>query len=82
VEDECLYLPSDLSATERQKMNLVKLAAEEARWREGQVFDILRALQNVVKGISALRNRKGKNDRQQKQNTRAGENIRDAIERQ
>ncbi|KAJ7798108.1 hypothetical protein B0H14DRAFT_2618184 [Mycena olivaceomarginata] len=69
TEDECLYLPSDFSSVERQQLELTILAVEESRWREGQVFDILRALQGVVKAISALRNRKGKNDRQQKQNS-------------
>ena len=81
IEDECLYLPSDLSTAERQKFDLKKLAAEEARWREGEVFDILRALQHVVKAISALRNRKTKNDRHQKQNSRAGDQIREALTR-
>jgi hypothetical protein len=82
IEDERLYLPSDFSASERQRLDLVTLAAEEARWREGEIFDILRKLQNVVKAISALGYRKGKNDRQQKQNSRAGDHIRDGISRQ
>ncbi|KAJ7714457.1 hypothetical protein B0H14DRAFT_2546347 [Mycena olivaceomarginata] len=79
TEDECLYLPSDFSSVERQQLELTILAVEESRWREGQVFDILRALQGVVKAISALRNRKGKNDRQQKQNSRAGDQILEAT---
>jgi hypothetical protein len=82
TEDECLYLPSDFSSVERQQLELTILAVEESRWREGQVFDILRALQGVVKAISALRNRKGKNDRQQKQNSRAGDQILEATNRQ
>ncbi|KAJ7815199.1 hypothetical protein B0H14DRAFT_3746508 [Mycena olivaceomarginata] len=45
TEDECLYLPSDFSSVERQQLELTILAVEESRWREGQVFDILRALQ-------------------------------------
>ncbi|KAJ6560714.1 hypothetical protein B0H10DRAFT_1966856 [Mycena sp. CBHHK59/15] len=41
--------------------------------------DTLRALQNVVMAIAALRNRKSKNDRQQKQNTQSWDQIREAV---
>ncbi|KAJ6576763.1 hypothetical protein B0H10DRAFT_1755353, partial [Mycena sp. CBHHK59/15] len=79
--DERLFLPSDLTESERQALGLESMGVEEARWREGQAFDALRALQNVVKAITALRNRKSKNDRQQKQNTRSGDQIREAVKR-
>ncbi|KAJ7776208.1 hypothetical protein B0H16DRAFT_1302413 [Mycena metata] len=82
IELERLYLPSDLTSAERQKLDVVALGVEESKWREGQVFDILRALQNIVKGLGALRFRKSKNERQQKQNSRAGDQIADAIKRQ
>ncbi|KAJ7681431.1 hypothetical protein B0H17DRAFT_1205842 [Mycena rosella] len=81
IQDERLYLPSDLTQIERQQMALVDLGVEEERWREGQAFDALRALQNVVKALSALRNRKVKNERKQKQNTRAGDHIEETIKR-
>ncbi|KAJ7939058.1 hypothetical protein B0H13DRAFT_1851231 [Mycena leptocephala] len=81
IEAELLYLPSDFSEAERREMNLVQLAIEEARWREGQAFDTLRALQNVVKALRALQRRKFKNNRQQKQNTRAMEHIDEGIKR-
>lgn len=80
VHAEILFLPSDFpSEVERKELDLLSLAREEAKWREGQAFDHLRALQNVVKTITALRNRKGKNDRKQKENSRAGDNIQDAL---
>ncbi|KAK6980805.1 CxC2 domain-containing protein [Favolaschia claudopus] len=80
VHEEMLYLPSDFpSEVEQRTLHLSNLAKEEIRWREGQAFDALRAIQNVVKTISALRGQKIKNDRQQKQNTRAGDNIAEAI---
>ncbi|KAJ7460424.1 hypothetical protein B0H11DRAFT_1924017 [Mycena galericulata] len=82
IEDEKLFLPSGLTGNERQKMDIVALGMEESKWREGQAFDILRALQHIVKTISALRNRKFKNDRQQKQNSRAGDQIAEATKRQ
>lgn len=79
VQDETLFLPSDLPELDQQQLDLAGLAAEEAKWREGQAFDHLRALQNIVKSISALRNRKTRDDRKQKENTRAGDNIRVAT---
>lgn len=82
IEDERLYLPSDLTEHERQQLDVVALGAEESKWREGQVFDILRALQSVVKGLGAMRFRKFKHERQQKQNLRAGDHIAEAIKRQ
>ncbi|KAJ7743253.1 hypothetical protein DFH07DRAFT_777465 [Mycena maculata] len=82
IEDEKLFLPSDLTENERQKMDVVALGMEESKWREGQAFDILRALQHIVKTINALRNRKFKNDRQQKQNSRAGDQIAEVTKRQ
>ncbi|KAJ7663720.1 hypothetical protein DFH06DRAFT_986389 [Mycena polygramma] len=82
IEDELLFLPSDLTKAERRKLGFLSLGVEESKWREGQVFDVLRALQNIVKTIIALRNRKFKNERQQKQNTRAGDQISDATKRQ
>ncbi|KAJ7495577.1 hypothetical protein FB451DRAFT_1164304 [Mycena latifolia] len=82
IEDERLFLPSELTEVERNQMGLTDLAREEERWREGQAFDYLRALQNAVKALSALRNRKTKNERQQKQNTRAGDHIEEAMKLQ
>ncbi|KAJ7476496.1 hypothetical protein FB451DRAFT_1173359 [Mycena latifolia] len=79
IQDERLYLPSDFTAVERNEMGLTELAREEERWREGQAFDYLRAVQNAVKALSALRNRKTKNERQQKQNTRAGGHIEEGM---
>ncbi|KAJ7460506.1 hypothetical protein B0H11DRAFT_1923908 [Mycena galericulata] len=80
IQDEKLFLPSDFpSENDRQNLDLISLAAEEVKWREGQIFDHLRALQNVVKTITALRNRKARDDRKQKENTRASDNIQDGL---
>ncbi|KAJ6622212.1 hypothetical protein B0H10DRAFT_2343049 [Mycena sp. CBHHK59/15] len=49
IEHEKLFIPSDLTASERLKLDLVNLGVEEVRWREGQAFNALRAVQNVVK---------------------------------
>ncbi|KAF7372608.1 CxC2 domain-containing protein [Mycena venus] len=81
VEEEVLFLPSDLTASERLDLDVVALGVEEVRWREGEAFDALRAVQNVVKALVALRDRKTKNERQQKDNTRAGNEIADTTRR-
>ncbi|KAF7349823.1 CxC2 domain-containing protein [Mycena venus] len=81
VENEKLFIPSDLTAAERRELGLTSLGVEEARWREGQAFDALRGVRTVVKAIRALRDRKEKNERQQKQNSRAGDHISDAVRR-
>ncbi|KAJ6490891.1 hypothetical protein C8R45DRAFT_901278 [Mycena sanguinolenta] len=81
IGDELLYLPSDLTSAERMTLDFIALGLEEFRWREGQAFDSLRAIQLIVKGISALRDRKSKNDRGQKDNTRSGTHIRELERR-
>ncbi|KAJ6616904.1 hypothetical protein B0H10DRAFT_1914835 [Mycena sp. CBHHK59/15] len=81
IEHEKLFIPSDLTASERLQLDLVNLGVEEVRWREGQAFDALRTVQNVVKAVTALYDRKEKNERQQKDNSRAGDHIQDTIKR-
>ncbi|KAJ7884770.1 hypothetical protein B0H14DRAFT_2564170 [Mycena olivaceomarginata] len=63
VENEKLFLPSDLTAAERRELGLTSLGIEEARQ------------------FGALRDRKEKNERQQKQNSRVGVHINDAVRR-
>ncbi|KAJ7434559.1 hypothetical protein FB451DRAFT_1195267 [Mycena latifolia] len=68
-------------AVQRLELDVATLGVEEIRWREGQAFDSLRATQNVVKSLTALRELKRKNDRQQKDNSRSGDQIAEAIKR-
>ncbi|KAF7295985.1 CxC2 domain-containing protein [Mycena kentingensis (nom. inval.)] len=82
AHEEMLFLPSDFSEVERLALGgFEDLAAEEMRWREGEIFDYLGALQNNVKAIAALRTDKQKNDRQQKANTRSLNQIREGLRR-
>ncbi|KAJ7801739.1 hypothetical protein B0H14DRAFT_2615004 [Mycena olivaceomarginata] len=82
AQNKQLFLPSDLAnESERRKHDLISLGNEEIHWREGQLFDALRALQHIVKALSTLRRRKIKNERQQKQNSRAGDHIQEGIRR-
>ncbi|KAK7016485.1 CxC2 domain-containing protein [Favolaschia claudopus] len=81
VEHERLFLPSDFVELERQGLRLETLGSEEARWREGQAFDALRATQSVVKTLRALLDHTARHDRQQKQRSRAGDQLRDIIRR-
>ncbi|KAJ7746219.1 hypothetical protein B0H14DRAFT_2637020 [Mycena olivaceomarginata] len=70
VEDEKLFLPSDLTTVERGDLGLTR-----------QAFDALRATRTVVKAIRALQDRKEKYERQQKQNSRAGDHIKEVQRR-
>ncbi|KAJ7788052.1 hypothetical protein B0H14DRAFT_2628674 [Mycena olivaceomarginata] len=80
AQNERLFLPSDFAnESERRKHDLISLGKEEIHWREGQLFNALRALQHIVKALSTLRRRKIKNERQQKQNSRAGDHIQEGI---
>ncbi|KAK7015430.1 CxC2 domain-containing protein [Favolaschia claudopus] len=81
LEHERLFLPSDFVEVERQELRLGTLGSEEARWREGQAFDALRATQSVVKTLRALLDHTARHDRQQKQRSRAGDQLRDIIRR-
>ncbi|KAK6995595.1 CxC2 domain-containing protein [Favolaschia claudopus] len=81
VEHERLFLPSDFVELERQGLRLETLGSEEARWREGQAFDALRATQSAVKTLRALLDHTARHDRQQKQRSRAGDQLRDIIRR-
>ncbi|KAK6996204.1 CxC2 domain-containing protein [Favolaschia claudopus] len=81
LEHERLFLPSDFVEVERQELRLGTLGSEEARWREGQAFGALRATQSVVKTLRALLDHTARHDRQQKQRSRAGDQLRDIIRR-
>nr|GAT44329.1 predicted protein [Mycena chlorophos] len=82
IHEEKLFIPSQIpDASKRIELALDDLAAEESRWREGQMFDLIRAIQNNVKAENALRRNKAKNDRQQKQNSRSGAQIADTKRR-
>jgi hypothetical protein len=79
VEHERLFLPSDFSSgKERQDADCVALGIEEAKLREGEAFDALRAIQCAVKTMTALQDKKRKNARGQADNTRSAGYIREA----
>lgn len=78
VENEKLYLPSDLSTVEREADGVAVLGGEEAKLREGEAFDALHAIRTAVKAVVAMRDRKRRDARGQAENTRSGRYIRDA----
>lgn len=78
AEHEILFLPSDFSWKDRQTVESTALGVEEAKLREGEAFDALRAIQTAVKTMTALLDRKRKNARGQADNTRASNWIREA----
>ncbi|KAJ6521770.1 hypothetical protein DFH09DRAFT_1330882 [Mycena vulgaris] len=82
IELEKLWLPSDFTEAERVAMgpNIIALAAEEAKLREGEAYDLIRVIQTICRGLSALEDRK-KDVRGQKDNTISGEQVLDTRHR-
>ncbi|KAJ6493772.1 hypothetical protein DFH09DRAFT_1104448 [Mycena vulgaris] len=82
IELEKLWLPSDFTEVERVAMgpNIIALAAEEAKLREGEAYDLIRVIQTICRGLSALEDRK-KDVRGQKDNTISGEQVLDTRHR-
>jgi len=78
VEHKKLLLPSDFWHDEQQTMKAIALGTEEAKLREGEAYDALRAIQSAVKTLTAIQDRKRKNARGQAENTKSGYYIRDA----
>jgi hypothetical protein len=71
VEDEPLYLPSQLTHEQRLAFRLERVAALEAELRDGQALDSILQLRRLEKVLSAKQGLRKKNDRGQHQNTRA-----------
>ncbi|KAJ7501520.1 hypothetical protein B0H11DRAFT_2224403 [Mycena galericulata] len=82
TEREKLWLPSDFTESQRVAMgtNMIALASEEAKLRTGEAYDLIRCLQTICKGLSALEDRR-RNVAGQKNNTTAGEQVLDARDR-
>lgn len=72
-EEEILYLPSDLSSSERLAMGLVQLGVEEGKLREGEAYDALQSVRSASKWISATHQYRNKNIKGQQAHTRANE---------
>lgn len=77
-EEEALYLPSDFTAAERVKFDLVHLANIESKLREGQANDWIAFVQNVVRKIGTMLLYKQKHYRGEAMNTRATSNLLEA----
>ncbi|KAI0027460.1 hypothetical protein K488DRAFT_61527 [Vararia minispora EC-137] len=84
VEDEILWLPSDLTVPERTIMKLAGLADQERALREGECFDAISAVRSAVKTLSYSRKDKVDHSHGMKQQTRSlasiakAEGVRDA----
>jgi hypothetical protein len=78
-EHEVLYLPSSLS--DMARVHFPDLATIELKIREGLAFDCIRSIQNVVKILSALHQRRNQDERGQDQRTRSAGKINEVIER-
>lgn len=79
VEDEVLYLPSDLSAERASCFGYLFLASEELRLREGEAHDALRDLRATIKYKRSLNQHRRDHVRKQGPVTRAKAIIDDAA---
>jgi hypothetical protein len=70
-EDEELFLPSNLSDSERTELGLSALADEEATLRQAQANECILQLRFNVKVITVLQKKRKRNVRGQRGNTRA-----------
>jgi hypothetical protein len=75
VEKERLFLPSEFSTEERERLSLQTMAEEEKVLRVSQACELIVQLRSMVKHLSVLRDQKVKHVRGQKNNTRAHTRI-------
>ncbi|KIK60860.1 hypothetical protein GYMLUDRAFT_244018 [Collybiopsis luxurians FD-317 M1] len=71
VEDEKLYLPSDLTMLEHSILKVDNLVTIEVKLREGEVYDSIKAVQNVAKTFSITHAAKNANEQGTNRATRA-----------
>jgi hypothetical protein len=62
LEEETLFLPSDIPPSERDEFGLSKLANEEAQLWEGQAQECILQLRQVMKSISIMQDQRRKSD--------------------
>lgn len=77
IEEEVLYLPSDLNQVDRETRHLVAMGEKEAKLREGAAFDALKRVKVCAKAVVTLGDRKKKNWSGVSQNTIALKQIMD-----
>lgn len=70
-EKEVLYIPSDFSAAQRIKYDLIELGEHERRFHEGAAYDAVVQVRLLRKSVNAMCKEKKKQDRGQQSNTRA-----------
>jgi hypothetical protein len=83
-EWERLFLPSDFTSSERTKLGLETLGAEELKLRQGEANDALRSLREHIQHSQALRQHKNARNNAvhgQAKNTRAVQKIKDVQTR-
>ncbi|THU99408.1 hypothetical protein K435DRAFT_659064, partial [Dendrothele bispora CBS 962.96] len=70
-EDECLFLPSDISAADRVKYNLSTLALQEVSLREAQANEEICKVKSVCRSIGTMLLFRTKNIKGQDRKTRS-----------
>lgn len=80
-EDEKLWLPSDFKQDQRDKFGLSALADAERQLREGEAFDAIRDICQVIRYTLSASKHKRSHAHGVTQNTRAGKILRAASEK-
>lgn len=63
VEDEILYLPSDLNSSQRKALQLTQLVEMEQQIRIGELYDTVKSVQRAAKAYSVTHMKKREDDR-------------------
>ena len=76
-ESTCLYLPSDLSQDDRNRLGFVALAQTELELRKGDANDAIRMLRTQINLKNSLESQKRTHSRGTKDNTRSSKIVQD-----
>jgi hypothetical protein len=79
VDDENLFLPSYFGNTDRVQLDLTELASEEAKLREGHVYECILQLRRVMKSLSVMQKLRRKNKNSQRESARL-HRLRNSVE--
>lgn len=63
VEDEILYLPSDLTSSQREALQLTQLVGMEQQIRIGELYDAVKSVQRAAKAYSVTHMKRREDDR-------------------
>ncbi|EEB99916.1 hypothetical protein MPER_00276, partial [Moniliophthora perniciosa FA553] len=81
VEDEKLFLPSDIPAATCVKLNLTSLTTHEASLREAQLNELIGKVKTVASSVGTMLDFRYKNVKNQDAKTRSEKEVANAFHR-